>query len=169
MHSWKWAKFAGSVQLGSPQPLTPSAAYDPLEKIMWPPLYTLSSRVILSVCHKPVLYRNDWTNRVIFSMGLFPPISTLCCKEIWVSLKIRVLPVGTLPRQVDPLVNKTRRLRRRRSSLLTNRGCLQVDQLQPLTPLRRFAVWICCCRQLVSTVDKIFTDIARRQSFLLSH
>ena len=70
---------------------------------------------------------------------------TLCCKEIWVSAKIRVLPSGALsrtpdfeilPQHVDRVVNKTRS-RRRRSSLLTtpvgqstSRGCLlQVGQL----------------------------------------
>jgi len=55
-------------------------------------------------------------------------LPTLCYKEIWVSPKIRVLPSGTVsqtpdletisPRQVDRVVNKTRR-RRRQSSLLT--------------------------------------------------
>ena len=70
---------------------------------------------------------------------------TLCYKEIWISSKIKVLPPETLsqipdletisPRQVDHVINKSRR--RRRSSLLTtpvrqltSRGCLlQVDQL----------------------------------------
>ena len=38
--------------------------------------YTLSLCVRLSVCHKPVLYRNDWTNRAGFRHGGFlPPVS----------------------------------------------------------------------------------------------
>jgi len=98
----------------------------------------------------------------------------MCYKEVYLSPKIKVLPSGTLsqtadfsPRQVDRVVNKTRR----RSSLLTtptrqstSRGCLlQVD-------LPRFVMDV----QFVSEVNKILTDIARcavrllQQSFFFS-
>jgi len=103
----------------------------------------LSSCVRLSVRHRPVLYRNDWANRAGFWHGGFLSQTVLTYNEIWVFPKIRVLPYKTLfqtttvkisPRQVDRVVNKTRR---RRSSLLmtpirqsTSRGfLLQVGQL----------------------------------------
>jgi len=38
-----------------------------------------------SVCHKPVLYRNKWTNRAGFGMEA----STLSCKEIRLSPKLK--------------------------------------------------------------------------------
>jgi len=49
-----------------------------------------------SVRHKPVLYRNDRTNRAGFGMELPSTYHTLCYEEIWVSPKIRVLLSGTL-------------------------------------------------------------------------
>jgi len=60
--------------------------------------YLLSSCVRLSVRHKPVLYRNDWTNRAgIWHTGFLPSSPHfLCYKEISVSPKIRVLPSETL-------------------------------------------------------------------------
>ena len=41
--------------------------------------------VRLFVRHKPVLYRNDWTNRAGFGMDAC--FMSLYCKEIWVSLR----------------------------------------------------------------------------------
>jgi len=89
-------------------------------------IYICCRRV--SVCHKPVLYRNDWTNRASFWHGGFLPSIPHCYKEIWASPEIKVLSPGTLsqipdfetisPRQLDRIVNKSRR----RSSLLTQIG-----------------------------------------------
>ena len=58
--------------------------------------------LLLSLCvspfvrHKPVLYRNNWTNRTGIWLGGF-----LTPKEIWVSSKISVLPSGTLSQTLD--------------------------------------------------------------------
>jgi len=52
-----------------------------------------SSRVRPSVCHKPVLYRNDWTNRAGFRHGSFFPSIPHCV--IWkygYLQKTKVLP-----------------------------------------------------------------------------
>jgi len=51
---------------------------------------------VLFVRHKPVLYRNHWTNRAGFWHGSFFPLIPHRVKGIWVSPKIRVLPSGTL-------------------------------------------------------------------------
>jgi len=48
------------------------------------------------VCHKPVLYRNDWTNRAGFGVG-----ASLDLSNIHVPLKIRVLPSGTISQTLD--------------------------------------------------------------------
>jgi len=55
--------------------------------------YMLSLRVHLSE-----VYRNDWMNQACFF--LFFTYPTLCCKEMWVFPKIRVLPSGTAPNSV---------------------------------------------------------------------
>ena len=41
--------------------------------------------VCLSVCHKPVLYRNYWTNRAGFFLqgGLLPPIPHCVVRKVW--------------------------------------------------------------------------------------
>jgi len=59
--------------------------------------YMLSSRVHPSVCHKPVLYLDDWTNRAVFGMGFASTYSSLWYKKTWVSPKIWTLPSGTYP------------------------------------------------------------------------
>ena len=101
--------------------------------------------VRLCVRHKPVLYRNDWTNRAGFwDRGFLSPIAHGVTITFGY-LQNGALSSGTLSQtpelekisspQVDRVVNKTRR-RRWRSSLLTtpirqstSRGCLlQVDQ-----------------------------------------
>ena len=48
-----------------------------------------------SVCHKPVLHRNDWTNRAGFWYGGFP--STVSYGK-WESPNNRVLPLGLCPK-----------------------------------------------------------------------
>ena len=51
----------------------------------------------MSVCHKSVFRRNDWTDRAGF--GMEAPVHiccTMCHKEIQISTKIRVLPFGSL-------------------------------------------------------------------------
>ena len=53
--------------------------------------------VCLPVCHKPVLYQNDW----FLPRRLPSTYPTLCCKEIWVSPKIMALPSGTLFQTLD--------------------------------------------------------------------
>ena len=69
--------------------------------------HVLSSRVRLSVrpsfCHKPVLYRNDWTNPPswFLACGLPSTYPTLCCEDIWISSKISILASGTLSRTAD--------------------------------------------------------------------
>ena len=90
-----------------------------------------------SVCHKPLLCRNDWTNQAGFlAWGRLStrPILPHVIRKYGYLQKLGYS--GTLsqtpdfsPRQVDRVVNKTRR-RRRRSSLLTtpirqstSRGC----------------------------------------------
>ena len=113
--------------------------------------YSLSSCVRPFVC-LPVCpsvtnrYCIERTGRIELFLARMLPSTypTLCCKEIWVSPKLGYLPLELCaklrtwkisPRQVDRVVNKTRR--RRRSSLLTtpirqstSRGCLlQVGQL----------------------------------------
>jgi len=137
----------------------------------------LSSCVRLSVCHKPVLYQNDWTNRAsLWHRGFLPPVPHRVVRKYGYLQKLGFFPLRLCPklrtskispRQLDRVVNKTRR-RRRRSSLLatpirqsTSRGCLlQVSQLQPSNSItancRAFVV------QLVSTVDKILTEGASR-------
>ena len=132
--------------------------------------------VCLSVTNRCCI---ETTGRIelILAWRLLFAIPTMCYKENWVSPEIRVLPSGILsqscpklrtwkisPRQVDRVVNKTRRRRRRQRSSLsttptrqsTSRGCLlQVDQ-PSRTPFLRYGV------QLVSTVDNILTDNASR-------
>jgi len=85
--------------------------------------YMLSVCVRLSVRHThQTLHRNDWMNRA-WHESFLPPI-LLCYEDIQVDPKIRALPPDLCrklwtekisPRQVDRVVNKTRR----RSSLLT--------------------------------------------------
>jgi len=109
-------------------------------------------------------YCVETTGRIelVFDMDASFHLShTSCCKEIWVSRKITVLHSRTLsqtpdleetisPRQVDSVVNKTRRRHCRRSSLLTtigqstSRGCLlQLGQLQPSNSITSIFLWIC--------------------------
>ena len=55
-----------------------------------------------SVCHKPVKYQNDWTDRVDFWYRCFlSPTCILCYKEVRVSPKLRLLPSGTLFQTLD--------------------------------------------------------------------
>ena len=59
---------------------------------------------ICSSCHKPVLYRNDWTNSAGFSHGGFLPPTSYCYKEIWVPPRIRAVRVllsGILSQTLD--------------------------------------------------------------------
>jgi len=115
----------------------------------------LCPAVCMSVRHKPVLYRNYWTNRAgfFFAGRLTSTYPTLCCKEslvspkfgsyFWDCPKLRTWKFS--PRQVDRVVNKTRR---RRSNLLTTPIRQPVVMAvyyksvncKPLTPLLRFIV-----------------------------
>jgi len=57
--------------------------------------------VCLSVHHKPVLYRNDWTNRAGICHGGVPFTHPTLLYWIWVIPKIRVLFSGTLYQTSD--------------------------------------------------------------------
>jgi len=112
-----------------------------------------------SVHYKPVLNRNDWTNRVGFWHGDFFSIyPTLFYKEIeYLKQKLeyfllefcpKLQTEKILPRPVDRVVNKIRR-RRRRSRLLTtsirqSRRLVAVYNksvnCNPSTPLLRFVL-----------------------------
>jgi len=77
--------------------------------------------VCLSVRHRPVLYRNDWTNRARFFAWKFPSTyPTLCyaMRKNGYLQKLGYFPLGLCPklrtlkmspRQVDRVVNKARR------------------------------------------------------------
>jgi len=54
--------------------------------------------VSVSACYKLELYGKDWTIRRFELPPIYP---TLCCNQIRVSLKIRVLPSGTLSQTLD--------------------------------------------------------------------
>ena len=56
---------------------------------------SLCLSVCLSVRHKPVLYRNGWTDRAGFWHGSFVPPIPRCYKEIHIP-KNKLLPSGTL-------------------------------------------------------------------------
>ena len=53
------------------------------------------------VCHKPVLYQNNWTNHWFLAWRLPSSYPRLRFKEIWVSPNIRVLPSGTSSQTLD--------------------------------------------------------------------
>jgi len=87
----------------------------------------------MSICpfvhHKPVLCRNQWTNRAGFWHGGFLLPIPHCCvvRKFGYLKKFECFPLGLCPKlwtykispwQLDRIVNKTRR-RRRQSSLLT--------------------------------------------------
>jgi len=114
--------------------------------------YLLSLCVVRPSVHLSVtnrcFFRNDWTNQAgCWHGGYLPPIPHCECvvRKFGYLERLRYFPLELFPklpaqmispRQVDRVVNKTRR-RRRRSSLLTtpirqstSRGCLlQVGQL----------------------------------------
>jgi len=114
----------------------------------------------VSVCHKSVFYRNDRTNRAGFwHAGFLPYIPHRAVRKYGYLQKLGYFPLRFCsklrtwkisPRQVDLVVNKARRSRRRqRSSLLTtpiydNRRVVAVYykslDFNPLTPLLRFVV-----------------------------
>jgi len=86
--------------------------------------FLLSSCVCPSICHKPLLYRNDYKNRTGFSTKaiLYPSYTVFQGKSgisknkvtsLWNFVPNSIWKI--LPRQVDHVVNKNRR----RSSLLT--------------------------------------------------
>jgi len=109
--------------------------------------YLLSSCVRLSVCHNPVLYRNDLTNRAGFCHERFLlPILPHCRpirRKLGYFRNFGFFPLActlsqTPPPQVDGVVNETRRRRRRRrrSSLLTkhdNRRLVAVYYVNSVT------------------------------------
>jgi len=70
--------------------------------------YMLSSRVRLSVCHKPVLYWNETTWFLAWRLPFIYP--ALCYEEMWVSPKIKVLPSGTCNSQTPDLENQSTKL-----------------------------------------------------------
>ena len=54
-----------------------------------------------SVRHKPLLHRNDWTNRAVLAWRLPSTYPSQYFKEICVSPKMKVLPAGTLSQTQD--------------------------------------------------------------------
>ena len=101
-----------------------------------------------SVRHKPVLYRNHWTNRTGFWQGGFlRPIPHCVIRKYGCPQKLGYFPPGpcpklrTSPPQVDRVVNKTRR--RRRSSFQLR---LVVDLLSNFWLRERVARSLCGSR-----------------------
>jgi len=102
----------------------------------------------VSVRHKPVLYRNHWTNRAGFWHGGFlRPIPHCVIRKYGCPQKLGYFPPGpcpklrTSPLQVDRVVNKTRR--RRPSSFQLR---LVVDLLSNFWPTDRVARSLCGSR-----------------------
>ena len=128
-----------------------------------------------AVCHKPVLYRYHWTNRAGFSrVGFFPCVVRkflyhACTQNKGASLwnfapnsGLRKCHHGKSVALSTKLVDG-RACCQHHVRQLTSRGCLlHVGQLYPSNSITGTA--ICCgfAVQLVCTVDKILTDIARR-------
>jgi len=104
--------------------------------------YMLSLCVCLSVRHKLVLYWNNWTSGAVFSVWRLPFTSTtLCCKVIWVSPKIRVLPSGNLSQTLDCFLGVRKSIQPVKIEwwsvdvvIFLERGadCLHMVQLMPL-------------------------------------
>ena len=126
-----------------------------------------------SVCHKPVLYQKRLDESSCFSFGTYP---TPCHEEISVSPKIRVLYAETLSHTPD-LENFSVAASRSRcepdsssSSTveLVDDTCTSVDESWLFTTSRSTVTLHYCdllCGfivQLVSTVDKLLADAARR-------
>jgi len=73
-----------------------------------------------SVRHKPVLYRNDWTNRAGFWHVCFLPSIPHCVVRKFGYLQSKVLPSGTLPQTPSGL----RKFRHGKSTkLVDGRAC----------------------------------------------
>jgi len=148
------------------------------------PRDAMLARYLLSSCVRPSV-RPSVTSRYCiettgFGMhgGCLPPIPHCFIREFseWYLCMSKLRTLWISPRQVDHVVNKTRRRRRRRSSLLTtpirrstSRGCLnclfKLNWTASRSTVTPDSIAAICCGfvvQLVSTVDKISTDIARR-------
>jgi len=98
-------------------------------------------------------------SRWFLAWRLPPAYPTPCCKEIWMSPEICVLPPRNFlpnsglktvsPRQVDRVVNKTRRRRRRRSSLeLVDDTYTTVDES-----------WLVITRRSTATLQLHYCDL----------
>jgi len=130
--------------------------------------YMLSSCVVRpSICHKPVLYRNDWTNQAaIWHRGLLPPVPhcVLCrfgyLQKLGYFLRIFVPNSGSFFHSKS-IVLSTKlvdgRACRRHLRRSTRRGCL-LYTLANCNPLNSIAP-ICCgfVVQLVPTVAQQLT------------
>ena len=102
--------------------------------------------------------------------------TSLCCKDIWVSPKIGVLPSGTLSQTPDfDNFATARRSRCQQNSSsssstveLVDDICTTVDESWLFTASRSTVTLsnsitsVCCGFVVLSTVDKILTEIARR-------
>jgi len=64
-------------------------------------LYMLSPRVHQSVRHKAVLYSNNYVSSWFLAWELPLTYPELCYKEIRETVKMRILPSGTLPPNLD--------------------------------------------------------------------
>ena len=136
--------------------------------------------VRLSVCHKPVLYRNTGRIELVLACRLPCTNHTLCYSKIRV-LKITVRPTAsvTLSQTVnlDNFSTASRSCCQQNSSTVellmtpirqsTSRGCLLHDgQLRPSNSITCDLLWIFCrlttCLYSFAAAVKILTNIARR-------
>jgi len=121
--------------------------------------YFLSSCVCLSVwlavCHKPVLCRNDWTNRADFGTWVSFYLSYIVLLRNSSISKIRVLPFEYLSQTLD-LENFAAAIRscfQQNSSTVelvddrrsTRRGCLLHTRRPPLTVNPSNSIISICC------------------------
>ena len=144
------------------------------------PRYTLSSCVRPSVCPSVTSqYCMEMTERIDLIFGCKPPPTypTLSYKKIWVTPKIGYFPselcpktpgLKNSPRQVDRIVNKTRR-RLRRWSLLTTHINGQVVAVycesvncNSLTLLLRFVIDL--LYNLFSTAESVARSVCGGKS-----
>jgi len=159
----------------NPLPATINLAVLPRDAMI---AWYLLSCVCPSVRHKPVLYRNDWTNRAGFLAWRLPSVSaTLSVKVIWVSAKISALPSWTFSQTSD-----FKKCRHGKSIALSTKlvvvdgracwrhlydsrrvvaVCYKSVNCNPPIPLLWLAVDLLYI-QLVSVVDKISTDTVHR-------
>jgi len=142
----------------------------------------------LSVCHKPALYRNEWTNRASFwHAGFISPIPRCDLRRFLYFQKLGYFLWNFVPnsglgkfRHGKSIALSTKLVIvvvDGRVWMLTTLGAYTTTDESWLFTTSRSTVTIqldkptsICCKfvvQLASTIDKIFTGIARRAVCLL--